>query len=109
MANGIIKRFDVYWVQLDPAVGSEIKKTRPCVVISPNELHFLKTCIIAPLTSKKHGFPSRVLVTFQGTEGEIALDQLRSVDSSRLIKKMGALSATTAKNIISVLLEMFDE
>lgn len=102
-----MKRFDVYLTQLDPTIGSEMKKTRPCVVISPDEIHFLKTCIIAPLTSKIHGFPSRVLTVFNGIKGEIALDQLRSVDSSRLVKKIGSLSAVTAKEVIDVLLEMF--
>lgn len=104
-----MKRFDIYWVKLDPTVGSEIKKTRPCVIISPDEIHFLKTCIIAPLTSKVHGFPSRVQTIFQGTRSEVALDQLRSVDISRLTKKMGTLSSVAAKNIVKILLEMFDE
>lgn len=109
MGSKSIKRFDVYWVQLDPTVGSEIKKTRPCVVISPNELHFLKTCIIAPLTSKIHHFPCRVITHFQGAQGEIALDQLRSVDISRLVKKMGELSSTSAQEVIGILLAMFDQ
>ncbi len=102
-----MKRFDVYLVQLDPTIGSEMKKTRPCVVVSPDEIHFLKTCIIAPLTSKTHGFPSRVLTVFNGVKGEIALDQLRTVDSSRLVKKIGCLPAITTKEVVDVLIEMF--
>lgn len=102
-----MKRFDVYLVQLDPTIGSEMKKTRPCVVISPDEIHFLKTCIIAPLTSKIHGFPCRVSTVFNGIEGEIALDQLRSVDSARLVKKIGILPDITKAKVVDVLLEMF--
>jgi mRNA interferase MazF len=102
-----MKRFDVYLVNLDPTIGSEMRKTRPCVIVSPDEIHFLKTCIIAPLTSKTHGFPSRVSTTFNGIHGEIALDQLRSIDTSRLVKKIGSLSSATAKNVIDVLLELF--
>lgn len=102
-----MKRFDIYLINLDPTIGSEMKKTRPCVIISPDEIHFLKTCIIAPLTSKVHGFPSRVSMIFNSVHGEIALDQLRTVDSSRLIKKIGNLSSATAKNVVDVLLEMF--
>lgn len=102
-----MKRFDVYLVNLDPTIGSEMKKTRPCVVISPDEMHCLKTCIIAPLTSKMHGFPSRVPVLFNQIHGEVALDQLRAVDSSRLLKKIGSLAAADTKKIITILLEMF--
>lgn len=102
-----MNRFDVYLVNLDPTIGSEMKKTRPCVIISPNEMHILKTRIIAPLTSKIHGFPTRVSIIFNSIHGEIALDQLRSVDSVRLIKKLGSLTSSSAKNVIGVLLEMF--
>jgi mRNA interferase MazF len=102
-----LKRFDVYLVNLDPTIGSEIKKTRPCVIISPEEIHFLKTCIIAPLTSTIRTLPCRVPVQLNHIPGEIALDQLRAIDNSRLVKKLGSLKTHEADQVVSVLLEMF--
>ncbi|HAC14541.1 MAG TPA: transcriptional regulator [Bacteroidetes bacterium] len=101
-------RFYVYLVQLDPALGSEIRKSRPCVVVSPNEMNTqLRTVIIAPLTSTLKSWPTRVKVEFQGKHGEVALDQIRTVDSGRLIKHLGAMSTKEAEQIRGVLVEMF--
>ena len=102
-----LKRFDVYLIALDPTQGSEIKKTRPCVIVSPDEIHFLKTLIIAPLTTKIRHLPCRVITHFKGIQSEIALDQLRAIDQTRLIKKLGAIDKSTAKSVTNVLLEMF--
>ncbi|MDE3060749.1 MAG: type II toxin-antitoxin system PemK/MazF family toxin [Pseudomonadota bacterium] len=102
------QRFEVYWVELDPTVGHEIQKTRPCVVISPNNInHLLGTVIVAPLTSQKHEFPYRIPLHFKNTRGEIALDQMRCVDKSRLRKRMGHLDPDKAETMILVLAEMF--
>ncbi len=104
----MVNQFEVYLVALDPAQGSEIKKTRPALVISPNEMnHALKTVLIAPMTTTLRDFPSRVKTTFQGKKGEIALDQMRAVDRSRLVKKLGAIPHTTADKTLAVLQEMF--
>jgi len=104
----VVHRFDVYLVELDPAVGSEIKKTRPCVIISPDEMNCLKTVLIAPMTTKGFDAPSRVKLQFQEKSGLILLDQLRSVDKSRLVKKLGAVDAETQKLIASTLVDMFE-
>jgi len=102
------KRFDVYLVSLDPTIGSEIKKTRPCVVISPDEMNrHIRTVIIAPMTTKGNDYPSRIPLTFQGKKGQIVLDQIRTVDKLRLAKKIGALTETTAKTVSNRLVEMF--
>ncbi|MCX7122316.1 MAG: type II toxin-antitoxin system PemK/MazF family toxin [Gammaproteobacteria bacterium] len=105
----VISRFDVVWVNLDPAVGHEIKKTRPCVVISPDEMnhsHF-GLVIIAPLTSTLRDYPTRVVVHCEGKKGEVALDQMRSIDRSRVVSKMIALDAKAAQSVLDVLQEMF--
>ena len=109
VVNKSIERFDIYLVKLDPTLGSEIKKTRPCVVISPNEMNILKTILVAPMTTNGIVFPTRVKVTFQGKAGQIALDQIRSIDKSRLIKKVGILREPTAENVLEVLQEMFSK
>lgn len=104
----VIKRFEVYLVNLDPTVGVEIKKTRPCLIISPDEMNrFIKTVIVAPLTTKGISFPSRVACKFQGKDGHIVLDQLRTVDKTRLTKKLGKLDARTQAEVLKVLDEMF--
>ncbi len=104
----MVSQFEVYLVSLDPAQGSEIKKTRPALVISPNEMnHTLKTVLIAPMTTTLRNFPSRVKTTFQGKKGDIALDQIRAVDQSRLVKKLGSIHQTTADKTLAVLQEMF--
>ena len=102
-----IQRFDIYLVKLNPTVGSEIQKTRPCVVISPDEMNILKTVIIAPLTSKGFDFIFRPKINFQEKDGLILLDQIRAVDKSRLIKKIGTLENETAETVSSTSVEMF--
>ncbi len=102
-----IKRFDVWLVSLDPTVGSEIKKTRPCVIISPDEMSKLATVIVAPLTTKGFHFPMRVECTFMSNNNLILLDQLRAVDKTRLIKKIGTIESDTAKKTSNLLVEMF--
>jgi len=102
-----INRFDIYLVKLNPTVGSEIQKTRPCIVISPNEMNMLKTVIIAPMTSKGFDFIFRPGIKFQDKDGLVLLDQLRAVDKGRLIKKIGSVKEETAKTISSTLVEMF--
>lgn len=103
-----VKRFDVYLVNLDPTIGSEIQKTRPCLVISPDEMNrFIKTVIVAPMTTKGAAYPTRVACKFQGRQGQIALDQIRTVDKARLTKKLGRIDARTRADVLSVLAEMF--
>jgi mRNA interferase MazF len=95
-------------VSLDPTVGSEIRKTRPCVVISPNELNrMLRTVIVAPMTTSGHACPWRVPVTFAGKAGRIALDQVRSEDRDRVVRRLGTLDAATAGRVLDALAEMF--
>ncbi len=104
------QRFEVYLINLDPTIGSEIKKTRPCVIISPNEMNnHISTVIIAPLTSRLHNYPTRVPCKVEGKQGQIVLDQIRTVDKSRLIKKITILSKPIQSKIISKLIEMFSE
>ena len=102
-----ISRYDIYLVRLNPTVDSEIQKTRPCVVISPNEMHSLKTVIIAPLTSKGFDFVFRPGIVFQEKEGLVLLDQIRTVDKSRLVRKIGKVEEKKAKEIAQTLVEMF--
>jgi len=102
------KRFEVWLVNLDPAQGSEINKTRPCVVVSPDELNrYLRTVTIAALTSSSRNYPSRVDCQFQGKAGQVALDHIRSVDKSRLVRKLGTLEAATAQEVCERLVELF--
>lgn len=104
------QRFDIYLVNLDPALGSEIKKTRPCLIISPNEMNIhISTIIIAPLTSKFRNYPTRVPCRVEGKQGQIVLDQIRTVDKSRLVKKITTLSKPIQGKVISKLIEMFSE
>ncbi len=107
MVNQSISRFDIWLVQLDPTQGHEIKKKRPCVVISPDEMSSLKTAIVAPMTSKGFNFPTRVQCTFQGKKGLILLDQIRAADKSRLVKKLGVISKTTQIKVCDCLQELF--
>jgi mRNA interferase MazF len=105
-----VKRFDVFLVDLDPTVGHEITKTRPCAVISPDEMNrHIGTVIIAPMTTKGREYPTRVPCTFQEVEGRIVLDQIRTVDKTRLVKRLGRLSSTTSDRLLSVLIEMFQK
>lgn len=104
----VVRRFEVYLVALDPTLGREIKKTRPCVVVSPDEMNrHLSTAIIAPMTTKGLDFPTRVACTFQGKSGKVVLDQIRTVDKVRLVKKLGVLSPAAGKKTLGVLAEMF--
>lgn len=103
-----VQRFEVWLVNLDPTQGSEIYKTRPFVVISPNELNqFLCTVTIAALTSAQRAYPSRVDCQFQGKAGQVALDHIRSVDKSRLVRRLGILNAITAQEVCTRLGEIF--
>ena len=102
-----VLRYEIYLVKLNPTVGSEIQKTRPCIVISPNEMNILKTVIIAPLTSKGFDFVFRPKITFQNKDGLVLLDQIRTVDKSRLYKKIGVVEEKKAKEISDLLVEMF--
>jgi len=107
MVKQDIHRFDIWLIQLDPTKVSEIKKTRPCVIISPDEMSSLKTAIIAPMTSKGFNFPTRIQCTFQGKKGLILLDQLRAVDKHRLIQKLGTISRKTQVRTMDCLQELF--
>ena len=104
----VVKRFDVYLINLDPTIGSKIQKTRPCLVISPDEMNrFIKTVIVAPMTTKGALYPTRVGCKFQGKHGQIVLDQIRTVDKTRLVRKLGRLDKRTQTEVLSVLGEMF--
>ena len=107
MVKQNIHRFDIWLVRLDPTKGSEIKKTRPCVIVSPDEMSSLKTAIIAPMTSKGFNFPTRIECAFQGKKGLILLDQIRVVDKSRLIQKLGIISQSAQLKTINCLQELF--
>lgn len=102
-----VKRFEVWLVNLNPTRGREINKTRPCVVISPNETAALSTVLMAPMTTKGFEYPIRIICKFKGKKGLILLDQIRSVDKSRLIKKLGTISEKTKTEVCSILQEMF--
>lgn len=106
----MVKRGDIWLVNLDPTVGSEIKKSRPCVLVSPPELNeHLRTVIVAPMTSKGFAAPFRVPLTHGGKKGLIVLDQIRTVDKARLVKKLGAVSAKTLTAALVTLQEVFAE
>lgn len=108
MALVAVQRFEVWLVNLDPTQGSEINKTRPCVVLSPDEMNrYLRTVTIAALTSTQRDYPSRVDCIFQGKEGQVALDHIRSVDKTRLVRRLGVLSDTTAQEVCDRLQELF--
>lgn len=104
----VIRRFEVHLVELDPTVGSEIRKTRPCLVISPDEMNrHLRTHIVAPMTSCGRDYPTRVPCRFKGKAGQIVLDQIRTIDAGRLVKKLGRLDKHAAGEVLKVLGEMF--
>jgi mRNA interferase MazF len=106
----VVRRFDVHLVSLDPTMGSEIKKTRPCLVISPDEMNrFIATVIVAPMTTKARSYPTRVACKFQGKDGQIVLDQIRTVDKSRLVRKLGKVNKATQTQVLAALAEMFAE
>ena len=104
----VIKRFDVYLVNLDPTVGSEIRKARPCLIISPDEMNrFIATVIVAPMTTKGRDYPTRVPCAFKDKEGQVVLDQIRTIDKSRLVQKLGRVDKQTQEDVLSILSEMF--
>ncbi|QEN06358.1 type II toxin-antitoxin system PemK/MazF family toxin [Thiospirochaeta perfilievii] len=106
----VINQYDILLVNLDHTVGHEIQKTRPCVVISPDEMnHSIKTVIISPMTTKSHNYPTRISITFEKKDGWVVLDQIRTIDKKRVIKKIGKLKKSDIVSIKSVLNEMLIE
>jgi mRNA interferase MazF len=106
----VVHRFDVFLVNLDPTLGKEIQKTRPCLIISPDEMNdYIATVIVAPMTTQGRDYPTRVPCKFEGKDGQIVLDQIRSVDKSRLVKRLGKISLSIQKQVLIVLSEMFSE
>jgi mRNA interferase MazF len=106
----VIRRLDVYLVSLDPTIGSEIQKTRPCLVISPEELNsHLTTVIVAPMTTGGRHYPSRIPCRFQGRDGYVVLDQIRTIDKTRLVRRLGRLDSATARRVLLALVDMFSE
>lgn len=103
-----VSRFDVFLVNLDPTVGSEIRKSRPCVVISPDEQNrHIRTVVVAPMTTGGRSYPSRVETRFGGKDGQVVIDQLRTVDKARLARRLGALEPHEAESVLNVLREFF--
>ena len=103
-----MKRFEVYLVALDPTRGSEIRKTRPCLVISPDQMNrHLSTVIVAPMTTTRRGYPTRIEIKFAGKEGDIALDQLRTVDRTRLVRRLRHIDEALAREVANRLVELF--
>lgn len=106
----MVKRGEIWLVNLVPTIGSEIQKTRPCVVISPPEMHDqLRTAMVAPMTTGSHPAPFRIAVRHAGKNGLILLDQIRTIDKARLVKRSGALTAATLKATLATLREVFEE
>jgi mRNA interferase MazF len=103
-----VNRFEVHLVTLDPTLGSEIQKTRPCLVVSPDEMnHHIRTVIVAPMTTKGQPYPTRVPCRFKGRAGQIVLDQIRTVDKTRLVRRLGRLEPKTGMKVLAVLAELF--
>ncbi len=106
----VTNRFDVFLISLDPTRGSEIRKTRPCLVISPDEMNdHIRTVIVAPMTTKGRSYPSRVACTFQGKRGQVVLDQIRTVDKTRLVRRLGTISTGVQHKVLDTLEEMFSQ
>lgn len=104
----VVERFEVYLVNLDPTVGSDIRKTRPCLVISPNEMNrHIRTVIVAPMTTKGRAYPSRVDCRFDKKDGQVVLDQIRTVDRKRLTGRLGRIDKRTQDRVLATLAEMF--
>ncbi len=104
----MVKRFEVYLVRLDPTLGSKIQKTRPCAVVSPDQMNrHIQTVIVAPMTTKGKKYPMRVECEFDGKQGQIVLDQIRTIDKTRLVKKLGELDDEAQEEALRVLVEMF--
>ena len=108
VAAGTFRRGDVFLVDLSPTIGGEIRKTRPCLVVSPNDLNrHLRTLIVAPLTTGGHAYPFRISCRFQGKSGYVVLDQVRTVDRERLVRRLGKLPPSIIEQALGVLREMF--
>ena len=108
MVTGPVDRFDVYLVLLDPTLGSEIQKTRPCLVVSPNEMnHHIATVTVAPMTTQHRPYPPRFPCTVEGKEGQVVLDQLRTVDKLRLVRRLGRIAEEVQETVLMTLAEMF--
>lgn len=106
----VARRFDVFLVNLDPTVGSEIQKTQPCVVVSPDEMNrHIATVIVALMTTKGKTYPTRIACQFQGKDGQIVLDQIRTIDKARLVKKLGQIDQEKQREVLDTLAEMFAE
>jgi mRNA interferase MazF len=104
----VVKRFDIFLVNLDPTVGSEIQKTRPCLVVSPDEMNrHIATVIVAPMTTHSRPYPTRIACVFEGKSGQIVLDQLRTVDKVRLVKRLGRITPDDQRLVLEGLAEMF--
>jgi len=104
----VVSRFDVYLVNLDPTVGRKIKKTRPCVIVSPDEMNrYVRTVIVAPMSTKGRSYPTRVSCRFQRRDGQVVLDQFRTVDKTRLVRRLGRLDGRTQPKVLAGLAEMF--
>ncbi|HHB77140.1 MAG TPA: type II toxin-antitoxin system PemK/MazF family toxin [Desulfobulbus sp.] len=104
----VVNRFEVFLINLDPTVGHEIQKTRPCLIISPNEMnHHISTVVVAPMTTKGRNYPTRIGCSFQGKKGQIVLDQIRTIDKRRLVKKLGVISKSTQAKTLNLLQEFF--
>jgi len=104
----VVERFEVFLITLDPARGMEIQKTRPCLVISPDEMNrHVGTVLIAPMTTRSRNYPSRAACVFGGKNGQIVLDQIRAVDKSRLVKRLGRIDESTQSAVLEVLARMF--
>jgi mRNA interferase MazF len=104
----VTNRFDVFLISLDPTRGSEIRKTRTCLIISPDEMNdHIRTVIVAPMTTKGRPYPSRVSCAFQGKRGQVVLDQIRTVDKTRLVRRLGTISPSVQRKVLDALQEMF--
>lgn len=104
----VIRRFEVYLICLDPTVGHEIRKTRPCLIISPDETNrHISTVIVAPMTTQGRNYPTRISCSFNGKDGQVVLDQIHTVDKARLVHKLGEIDPATKRGVLSVLAEMF--
>lgn len=106
----MVKRGEIWLATLDPTVGSEVQKTRPCLVISPPEIHdHLRTVIVAPMTSKSRPAGFRIPISFQGTDGLVLLEQSRTLDKTRLIKRLGSAPPATLSRVLAVLRELYED
>ncbi len=106
----VVQRFDIFLVNLDPTIGNEIQKTCPCVVISPDEMNqYITTVIVAPMITSKRDYPTRIACRFQRKTGQIVLDQIRTVDKIRLVKRMGRITSEEQRAVLAILAEMFAE